>query len=340
MGLPLLPHHNRLPPRRHPRSIPSKTRDKTYHNLLPHPSPRQYRRFQIHRRARYSQIIDRTKGIRPSTYFDGSIVAHAMLVIRLVASLSAGWRRGLKGRWMLRDEVLLHMGKTIVAWGDLIGMNVLPEAKLSFLSPSSFLLPYISTICLVSPSFTLPLRSRSSSLALLTQPTFSVLLIPFPSLLFASPSPLPPFPTPFILLSLLPLLPPPSFPLFSFHIILVLVANAPRSYALIATATNYGSWFPSSDSVTAAEAFKILKANADTSRLVTATVLDDLHIAFTDESLSPCLPSFPCSWGRRSPSNPLHFIYIGFLSPPHFYTPLMLRGDVLSHSTTLLIPIY
>ena len=39
------------------------------------------------------------------------------------------------------------------------------------------------------------------------------------------------------------------------------------SYALIAIATDYDSWRPHSDSVTAAEVFKTLKTNVDTSRL-------------------------------------------------------------------------
>lgn len=55
------------------------------------------------------------------------------------------------------------------------------------------------------------------------------------------------------------------------------------SYALIATATDYDSWRPASTSVTAAEVFKTLKANADTSRLVAATVLDDLQAAITGD---------------------------------------------------------
>lgn len=49
------------------------------------------------------------------------------------------------------------------------------------------------------------------------------------------------------------------------------------SYALIATATDYDSWRPQSEAVTAAEVFKTLKANADTSRLVAATVLEELQ---------------------------------------------------------------
>lgn len=47
-------------------------------------------------------------------------------------------------------------------------------------------------------------------------------------------------------------------------------------YALIATATDYDSWRPQSDAVTAFEVLKTLQANADTSRLVAAAVLEDL----------------------------------------------------------------
>lgn len=47
-------------------------------------------------------------------------------------------------------------------------------------------------------------------------------------------------------------------------------------YALIATATDYDAWRPHSDAVTAAEVFKTLRQNADTSRYVAAAVLEDL----------------------------------------------------------------
>jgi 5'-methylthioadenosine phosphorylase len=47
-------------------------------------------------------------------------------------------------------------------------------------------------------------------------------------------------------------------------------------YALIATATDYDSWRPQNEAVTAAEIFKTLKQNADTSRHVAAAVLEDL----------------------------------------------------------------
>lgn len=55
------------------------------------------------------------------------------------------------------------------------------------------------------------------------------------------------------------------------------------SYALIATATDYDSWRPQSEAVTAADVFKTLKANANTSRLVAATVLEDLHSAISTQ---------------------------------------------------------
>jgi 5'-methylthioadenosine phosphorylase len=56
------------------------------------------------------------------------------------------------------------------------------------------------------------------------------------------------------------------------------------SYALIATATDYDSWRPHSETVTAAEVFKTLQANADSSRLVAATILDELHTAISSSS--------------------------------------------------------
>jgi 5'-methylthioadenosine phosphorylase len=51
------------------------------------------------------------------------------------------------------------------------------------------------------------------------------------------------------------------------------------SYALIATVTDYDSWRPNSEVVTTAEVLKTLKANADTSRRVAATILQELHEA-------------------------------------------------------------
>lgn len=56
-----------------------------------------------------------------------------------------------------------------------------------------------------------------------------------------------------------------------------------NSYALVATATDYDSWRPHSDSVTTAEVFKTLKKNADTSRLVISTILEALHGSLTGQ---------------------------------------------------------
>ncbi|KAJ8508419.1 hypothetical protein ONZ45_g9300 [Pleurotus djamor] len=156
-----------------------------------------------------NQIIDRTKGIRPASFFEGtSIVAHAAFgdpfSNHLVSWLESRVKKALddEGR-----GVQLFTGKTIVCmegpqfstraesimyrqWGgDLINMSALPEAKLA--------------------------------------------------------------------------------------------REAELSYALVATATDYDSWRPQSEAVTAAEVFKTLKANADTARHVCATILDDLHVAIS-----------------------------------------------------------
>ncbi|KAI0312041.1 Methylthioadenosine phosphorylase [Amylostereum chailletii] len=154
-----------------------------------------------------SQIIDRTKSIRPHTFFDGSVVAHVSFGDPFSRRLSKWLEEpvrsalaGVEGR-----EVKLFTDKCIVCmegpqfstraesemyrlWGgDLINMSVLPEAKLA--------------------------------------------------------------------------------------------REAEISYALIATATDYDAWRPHEEAVTAAEVFKTLKANADASRHVAATVLEALHQA-------------------------------------------------------------
>ncbi|KAF9040831.1 nucleoside phosphorylase domain-containing protein [Panaeolus papilionaceus] len=152
-----------------------------------------------------TQIIDRTKGVRPASFFEGTtIVAHAMFGDPFSNKL-VKWLEG-RVRDVLEKEgrgVQLFADKCIVCmegpqfstraesvmyrqWGgDLINMSVLPEAKLA--------------------------------------------------------------------------------------------REAELSYALIATATDYDSWRPQSEAVTAAEVFKTLKANADTSRLVAATILEELQ---------------------------------------------------------------
>ncbi|KAF5371522.1 hypothetical protein D9615_009639 [Tricholomella constricta] len=154
-----------------------------------------------------AQIIDRTKGVRPASFFEGtSVVAHAAFgdpfSRGLVKWLEGPVRRVLQGR-----QTELFMDKCIVCmegpqfstraesvmyrqWGgDLINMSVLPEAKLA--------------------------------------------------------------------------------------------REAEISYALIATATDYDSWRPQEAAVTAADVLKTLQANADTARLVAATVLEELHLAIS-----------------------------------------------------------
>ena len=61
--------------------------------------------------------------------------------------------------------------------------------------------------------------------------------------------------------------------------VLLLFDDDVDSYALIATVTDYDSWRPNTDAVTAAEVFKTLRANAETSRHVAGTILQELHAA-------------------------------------------------------------
>lgn len=168
------------------------------------------------------QIIDRTKGIRPATFFDDSarVVAHAAFgdpfSRKLVEFLTPRVKAALDGR-----GVNLHVGKTVVcmegpqfstraeskmyrSWGgDIINMSVLPEAKLAREAE-------LRCVCTVWPD-----------------------------------------------------------KLFRRSVI--------YSYALIATSTDYDAWRIGEETVTAAEVFKTLKTNADTSRHVTSEVLEELH---------------------------------------------------------------
>lgn len=154
-----------------------------------------------------SQVIDRTKGVRPVSFFEGmTLVAHAAFGDPFSTKLTA-WLES-RVRQVLQEEgrgVKLHTDKTIICmegpqfstraesimyrnWGaDLINMSVLPEAKLA--------------------------------------------------------------------------------------------REAELGYALIATATDYDAWRPNKEAVTAAEVFKTLQSNADTSRHVAAKILEDLHDA-------------------------------------------------------------
>ncbi|GAA5906835.1 hypothetical protein JCM6882_006842 [Rhodosporidiobolus microsporus] len=102
------------------------------------------------------QIIDRTKGIRPSTYFDGSMVGHAMFGEPFDVDLRSFILPHIKeaintfpGHINPADEPRLHSGKTLVVmegpqfstraeskmyrqWGgDIINMSAIPESKLA-----------------------------------------------------------------------------------------------------------------------------------------------------------------------------------------------------------------
>lgn len=98
------------------------------------------------------------------------------------------------------------------------------------------------------------------------------------------------------------------------------------SYALVATATDYDAWRPQSSAVTAAEVFKTLKANADTSRHVAATILGDLHAALSasgeqtsDNLLSEELGSMKYSIMPRSePRNVDDLKKLAFILPEYF----------------------
>lgn len=180
-----------------------------------------------------SQVIDRTKGVRPVSFFEGTtIVAHAAFgdpfSTKLVAWLETRVRQVLEHE---SRGVKLHTDKTIIcmegpqfstraesnmyrSWGaDLINMSALPESKLA--------------------------------------------------------------------------------------------REAELGYALIATATDYDAWRPNTETVTAAEVFKTLQSNADTSRLVAAKILEGLHDAarkgdiLTEEVGSMKFSIMPKSQGQR-----------------------------------------
>ncbi|KAG6909548.1 hypothetical protein DXG01_016796, partial [Tephrocybe rancida] len=196
-----------------------------------------------------SQIIDRTKGVRPASFFEGTtVVAHAAFGDPFSRGL-VGWLEERVRRVLEKEGrgVVLHTGKTIVCmegpqfstraestmyrqWGgDLINMSVLPESKLA--------------------------------------------------------------------------------------------REAEIGYALIATSTDYDSWRPQSEGVTAAEVFKTLKANADTSRLVAATVLEELLAALvndptivTEEKGSMAFSIMP----RSEKQNPEDRKKLAFILPEYF----------------------
>ena len=98
-----------------------------------------------------SQIIDRTKGIRPASFFEGTnFVAHAMFgdpfSQKLVAWLEKEVQKALEkkstGTQLFTDKTIVCMegpqfstrAESVMyrQWGgDLINMSVLPEAKLA-----------------------------------------------------------------------------------------------------------------------------------------------------------------------------------------------------------------
>ncbi|XP_006457564.1 hypothetical protein AGABI2DRAFT_196202 [Agaricus bisporus var. bisporus H97] len=155
-----------------------------------------------------NQIIDRTKGIRPCSFFEGtSVVAHTAFgdpfSSGFLTWLEPRINKALEGRdtKLFTDKCLVVMegpqfstraeSKMYRQWGgDLINMSTLPEAKLA--------------------------------------------------------------------------------------------REAELSYAVVATATDYDSWRPHDAAVTAADVFKTLKTNADTSRLVAEAILDELNATIND----------------------------------------------------------
>ncbi|KAF9508255.1 hypothetical protein BS47DRAFT_240260 [Hydnum rufescens UP504] len=138
-----------------------------------------------------SQIIDRTKGIRPASFFDGtSVVAHAMFGDPFDTQL-VNFITPLIKEALASEKRQLHLDKTVVcmegpqfstraeslmyrAWGgDIINMSVIPEAKLAreaelrwdlFPSPR-----YVFDVVRCSISFTSP--SSLASYALIATST-------------------------------------------------------------------------------------------------------------------------------------------------------------------------
>lgn len=92
-----------------------------------------------------AQIIDRTKGLRPATYFEDGVVAHAAFgdpFSKELADLIYTKKSTLQGVQLHRDRTLVCMEGPAFStraesvmyrqWGgDIINMSVLPEAKLA-----------------------------------------------------------------------------------------------------------------------------------------------------------------------------------------------------------------
>ncbi len=183
-----------------------------------------------------TQIIDRTKGVRPASFFEGTtIVAHAAFgdpfSRRLVKWLEGPITHALaaegRGVKLVTDKCIVCMegpqfstraeSHMYRQWGgDLINMSVLPEAKLAREAEIkySFLAVFKHAATITDMRFHLSGGNGGGD-----------------------------------------------------------------SYALIATVTDYDSWRPNSEAVTAAEVFRTLRANAETSRHVAGTILQELHAA-------------------------------------------------------------
>jgi len=96
--------------------------------------------------------------------------------------------------------------------------------------------------------------------------------------------------------------------------------SSPR-YALIATATDYDSWRPDTKAVTAAEVFKTLQSNADTSRRVAEKILEDLHDAASKgDILNEQVGSMKLSIMPRSKGTKEEDIRkLGYVLPEYFH---------------------
>ena len=107
------------------------------------------------------QVIDRTKGVRPCTYFTNGVVGH----VAFADPFSAGLRNAVIEVAKNIPEVKMHAKGTVIgmegpqfstraeskmyrAWGgDVINMTVLPEAKLAREAELSYALVCMCTDC-------------------------------------------------------------------------------------------------------------------------------------------------------------------------------------------------
>jgi len=106
-----------------------------------------------------SQIIDRTKGIRPSTFFENGIVMHATFGDPFSHHLARAIEKAVKKI----PQITMHFNKTLICMegpafstraesimyrqlgGDIINMSVLPEAKLAREAEISYQMICMST---------------------------------------------------------------------------------------------------------------------------------------------------------------------------------------------------